>query len=202
MSEPERTTAKRDDTQDWEALLKKRRGATDETSHIIDAIKGSPVNAREVLERMVGEPDLRSDIAYADSVAMLQIVGKERDGGGWSVADERSGAIGVASVGVAWRFQATHDWEPDYDPTKPNVELRALPPTGRNLEAHGFSIFGVDHEGFKVSRYVDWAGLYVQLGIGLNWRLPVDETPVLRRPAAEPDPGASDTTGDNASPPA
>jgi hypothetical protein len=204
MSDFERTTRPRpDETPDWEALLKELRGDTDETYHIINAINGSgetDMDARQVLERMANDPGLRSDIAYADSVAMLQIVGSKR-GPGWVVDDERSGRIGVASVGVAWLYQAAHDWEPDYDPTKPNAELRALPPTGRDLEAHGFSIFGVENEAFTVRRHVDWAGLYAQLGIGLNWRVPVDETPVLRRPAAAPDAGASEPAGEDASPP-
>ena len=56
---------------------------------------------------------------------------------------------------------------------------------GLLLTTYGFSIFGVDEKvGFTVRRYVDWAGLYTQLGIGLNWRFPVDEAPVLRRPTS------------------
>lgn len=186
MSDPERNTVTRpEETPDWEALLKQVHGDTDETFHIINAIKGSgesDMDARQVLERMADEPELRSAIAYADSVALLQIVGNERDDG-WLVDDERSGRIGAASVGVAWRYRAAHNWEPDYDPTKPNAELRSLAPTGRDLEAHGFSIFGVEGETFQVSRYIDWAGLYAQLGLALNWRIPVNEVPVLRRDA-------------------
>ena len=199
MSEQGGTTVGRPDvTPSWQDLLTERLGDAYDVHQIIDAIEGSgetDMDAREVLDMMASDPVLRSAIAFADSVAILQIVGNERDEG-WVVDDERSGPIG-ASVGVTWRYDAAHDWEPDYDPTKPNAELRSLAPTGRNLEAHGFSIFGVEDEAFQVRRYIDWAGLYAQLGLGLNWRIPVNEVPVLRRPDA----GASDTTGDNASPP-
>ena len=72
---------------------------------------------------MEEDTDLRSAITYADSVAVLQVLGNERDDG-WVVDEERSGAIGSASVGVTWRYRMTHDWEPKFDPTEPQAELR------------------------------------------------------------------------------
>jgi hypothetical protein len=187
MSEQERNTVTRpDDESTWEDLLRARVPDGHDVDWILDAIRGSDEPnidaAGEVLRMMEEDTDLRSAITYADSVAVLQVLGNERDDG-WVVDEERSGAIGSASVGVTWRYRMTHDWEPKFDPTKPQAELRGLPPTGRPLEANGFSIFGVDEKaGFTVRRYVDWAGLYTQLGIGLNWRFPIDEAPVLRRP--------------------
>jgi hypothetical protein len=189
MSEQERNTVKRpDETPTWEDLLRARVPDGHDVEWILDAIRESEAPnldaAGEVLRMMAEDTDLRSAIAYADSVAVLQVLGNERDAG-WVVDEERSGTIGDrGSVGVTWTYQAVHDWEQDFDPTKPQPELRGLPPTGRALEANGFSIFGVDDIGFTVRRYVDWAGLYTQLGIGLNWRFPVDEVPVLRRPAS------------------
>ena len=43
---------------------------------------------------------------------------------------------------------------------------------------HGFTLFGVelDDRGetrAMVRRYVDWAGVFAQLGLTLNWRTPV-----------------------------
>jgi hypothetical protein len=157
MSEQERNTVKRpDETPTWEDLLRARVPDGHDVDWILGAIRGSDEPnldaAREVLRMMAEDTDLRSAVAYADAVAVLQDLGSERDDG----------------------------WAVDY--TKPQPELRGLPPTGRPLEANGFSLFGVDDTGFTIGRYVDWAGLYTQLGLGLNWRFPIDEAPVLRRP--------------------
>jgi hypothetical protein len=186
MSEQERNTVKRpDETPTWEDLLRARVPDGHDVDWILGAIRGSDEPnldaAREVLRMMAEDTDLRSAVAYADAVAVLQDLGSERDDG-WAVDEARSGTIGSASVGVTWRYRMAHDWEQDFDYTKPQPELRGLPPTGRSLEANGFSLFGVDDTGFTIRRYVDWAGLYTQLGLGLNWRFPIDEAPVLRRP--------------------
>jgi hypothetical protein len=36
---------------------------------------------------------------------------------------------------------------------------------------------GVEEDRFRVRRYVDWAGLFAQLGLTLNWRTPVTPEP-------------------------
>jgi topoisomerase IA-like protein len=41
----------------------------------------------------------------------------------------------------------------------------------------GFSLFVVEDGEFRVRRYIDWIGLYAQLGLGVNWRVPIDTVP-------------------------
>ncbi len=51
--------------------------------------------------------------------------------------------------------------------------FNGIPASGRGVTVHGFSLLGVEDERLVVRRYVDWAGLFAQLGLTLNWRTPV-----------------------------
>jgi hypothetical protein len=46
--------------------------------------------------------------------------------------------------------------------------------TDRPVVVRGFTILSIEEERLKVRRYVDWVGLYGQLGLTFNWRVPVE----------------------------
>jgi hypothetical protein len=163
----------------WQELLRSRLdvGAED-LAGIVAAIEhkegdeGGP-DPQELVTRMGRDTAVRDAIAYADSVVVLQVLGSER-ASGWTVDPDRSGPLGAGSVGVEWVYEAFHNREPSYVVTDPKAPFLGMPPTDNPVEAHGFSIFGVEGGVFTVRRYIDWAGLYGQLGLTLNWRVPVD----------------------------
>ncbi len=98
----------------------------------------------------------------------------------WQIERDLSGPItGTSSVGVAWSYGGVHDVAEAFN---------GLPATGREVVVRGDTVMGMDRYDcrFRLWRYVDWAGLYAQLGLALNWRVPVSNTPSpLPRP---PDP--------------
>jgi hypothetical protein len=123
-------------------------------------------------------------IAEADTAPMLRQWFSERGivraESGWEHDPHRTGRIGESAVGVEWRWTGVHDDGGDQDddggPTFPS--FNSLPPSGNEVTVHGFTLFGIelDHRGeplAAVRRYVDWAGVFAQLGLTLNWRTPV-----------------------------
>lgn len=86
---------------------------------------------------------------------------------GWVPDRERSGPIGEQSVGTEWSWTGVHDDE------RRAGAFNGITGTGREVTVRGFTLMGVDDGQFKVRRYVDWAGLFAQLGLTLNWRVPV-----------------------------
>ena len=81
----------------------------------------------------------------------------------WLAVPERTGPIGPSSVGVEWTWTGDHQDE----------TFNGIAPTGRAVVVRGFTLFSVEDGGFAVRRYVDWAGVFAQLGLTLNWRSPV-----------------------------
>jgi hypothetical protein len=141
-------------------------------------------NPRGLLEALQ-QPDqvLLLAVAEADTAPMLRQWFSERGivraESGWEHDPERTGRIGESAVGVEWRWTGVHDdggEQGDDDPSPPS--FNSLPPSGNEVTVHGFSLFGVEldergEEAALVRRYVDWAGLFAQLGLTLNWRTPV-----------------------------
>ena len=97
------------------------------------------------------------------------------EGPDWEPDVDRSGSLGLGpraavdrSVAVTWRFQGVHDVDGAF---------LELPATGRSVTIRGVSMLGVEDDTFLIRRYIDWAGLYTQLGLTLNWRVPIVATP-------------------------
>ena len=59
-------------------------------------------------------------------------------------------------------------------PGEPSLGFNDTAPSGRDVVVAGLTIMSVDDDGaLRVRRYVDWAGVFTQLGLTLNWRTPV-----------------------------
>ena len=121
---------------------------------------------------------LREDVALAvaivraDTRPSLRAWFSEGEGGqgtgGWEFEEERTGPIGPSTVGVEWHWFGVHN-----DANRDPGAFNGIPASGRDVKVHGFSLLGVEDERLVVRRYVDWAGLFAQLGLTLNWRTPV-----------------------------
>lgn len=107
-----------------------------------------------------------------------------RPEGGWSHDPERTGPIGPNAVGVEWRWIGTHDDEGEGD------GFNAIAPSDRDVTVRGFTLMGAEDGRFMVRRYIDWAGLFAQLGLSLNWRTPVASEPPDREATEDEEPGA------------
>lgn len=97
------------------------------------------------------------------------------EGPDWEADVARSGSLGSStqelgerSVAISWRYQGVHDLDGAF---------LELPATGRLVTIRGVSLLGVEDEAFQIRRYIDWAGVYTQLGLTLNWRVPIVATP-------------------------
>jgi len=139
---------------------------------------------REKFEQLRREPKkllvaLRSDIEFqiavtkADTRPFLRRWFAERDGG-WVCNLEGTGPVGPASVGSEWSFAGAHTVDGAFN---------GLAASGKDVVVRGYTIMSAepvdkgDGTDFKVRRYVDWAGLYGQLGLSINWRVPVAAPP-------------------------
>ena len=131
--------------------------------------------------------DLAVTLARADTRPYLRSWFSEmgierRPGGGWSHDPERTGPIGPNAVGVEWRWVGTHKDEADDG----GGGFNAIAPSGRDVTVRGFTLMGAEDRRFMVRRYIDWAGLFAQLGLTLNWRTPVaSESPDGAEPEDE-----------------
>jgi hypothetical protein len=95
---------------------------------------------------------------------------------GWEMDFDRSGRIGEGqSAGVAWSFEGTHDQVSPEDARWST--FNGIPVTERQVTVRGFTLVDVDFDSdqprLRLRRYVDWAGLYSQLGLTVNWRVPL-----------------------------
>jgi hypothetical protein len=102
---------------------------------------------------------------------------------GWVGDPERSGPIGARAVGTEWSWTGRHDKGPttvsdrEGDGEVHDDRFNRTAPSGRLVVVRGFTLMGVEGGLFKVRRYVDWAGVFGQLGLTLNWRTPVTADP-------------------------
>jgi hypothetical protein len=130
--------------------------------------------------------ELTVALARADTRPFLRSWFRERGiergpEGGWSNDAERTGPIGPNAVGVEWRWTGKDSEEGDGE--EPEAEeqqgggFNSIAPSGREVTVRGFTLMGVEERGFRVRRYIDWAGLFAQLGLTLNWRTPVASDP-------------------------
>jgi hypothetical protein len=140
----------------------------------LEALKKNPA---ENIVGLRGDLGLAVAIAEADSTVKLQRWFPQRGRAGWTDHPERSGVLGEASVGVEWSYSGVHAEDGAFN------GLRA---SQNDVTVRGFTIMGVDERDgeFKIRRYIDWAGLFAQLGLTLNWRVPLDDVDVLTAKAA------------------
>jgi hypothetical protein len=142
-----------------------------------------PDDARGLIAALRADVELAAAVARADVrpqlVTWFSELAIERRPNGWAAELDRSGALGEQAVGVEWRWQGVHD-----DVGKRNA-FNGIAASNRRVEVHGFTVMSVEDGRFVLRRYVDWAGLWAQLGLTLNWRTPVTGEP----PPADPPAG-------------
>jgi hypothetical protein len=150
-----------DDPREWERDKALGREELGDDAARLDALFGD--NQREHIDELRGDLDLQVAIAKADCIVKLQ---RWFSGGTWEENRTRSGPLGDASAGVEWSYHGIHAVDNAFN------GLRA---SNRAVTVRGFTIMGIDDDDgkFKIRRYIDWAGLFAQLGLTLNWRIPL-----------------------------
>jgi hypothetical protein len=134
-------------------------------------------SARELMVMLRDDPEFGTALARCDTVDRLGELFSEAEGQ-WAADADRSGPLGAAAFGVAWTFSTVHD---------KSGAFNHLPATHRDVQVRGFTILGIgvddrtEAERLVVRRYVDWAGVFGQLGLTLNWRVPVPPDRVATR---------------------
>ena len=123
------------------------------------------------LSAILENGELREALARADTSPLLRSWFTPRDEGegGWVADGQRSGAIGKSAAGTEWSFLGVHDQ---------NETFNGIRATGREVEVRGYTLMSIEStdEGesrVQLRRYVDWVGLYGQLGLSVNWRVPL-----------------------------
>jgi hypothetical protein len=154
----------------------------DDELEVYDALLGADSSLRgdamALLASVDTDPPFRFGIAMARADTrpwFTRWFTSVLEGPDWEADMDRSGSLGspqqelaVRSVAVSWRFQGVHDVDGAF---------LELPATGRPVTIRGVSMLGVEDDTFMIRRYIDWAGLYTQLGLTLNWRVPIVATP-------------------------
>lgn len=125
-----------------------------------------------LLETIRGDIEFLVAIARADMRPFLLTWFSERPRvgaeNGFLHAPERTGPVGSSAAGVEWSWTGTHD-----DNDHPGGAFNGITASGLDVTVTGFTLMSVENDRFAVRRYIDWAGLYAQLGLTLNWRTPV-----------------------------
>jgi hypothetical protein len=80
----------------------------------------------------------------------------------------RGGGGGGRAAGVAWTYEGVHDIDETFN---------GLPGTGNDVTVRGFTVVGIEDDKLRFWRYIDWIDLYTQLGLTINWRVPVGPLP-------------------------
>jgi hypothetical protein len=137
-----------------------QRSGTDEGELIFEQIQSG---APDLIDRMRNDFRVLDAVAFADMMVSLQQWFSDR-APIWVTDDQTSGPAGPGAAGAEWTYGGTHDRDGTFN---------GLPATGRDVEVHGYSVFTVGRAELDVRRYIDWAGLYAQLGLIVNWRVPI-----------------------------
>jgi hypothetical protein len=129
-----------------------------------------------LLTELRASPDFAVAVVRADTRPWLQQWFTETDAA-WAADTEGTGVLGTGSVGVEWRFEGTHDTDEVF---------HGLPKTNNDITVEGFSVLRAGPDGLRVRRYVNWPLVFQQLGLTLNWRLPITNTPDPGDPTPHP----------------
>jgi hypothetical protein len=123
-----------------------------------------------LIERLREDTEFLVALARADTRPQLTSWFSERrvegQDNGWSYDPEPTGAMGPNAAGVEWSWIGVHDNEG-------GVTFNDIAASGQEVTVRGVTLMGVEDGRFMVRRYIDWAGLFAQLGLTLNWRTPV-----------------------------
>jgi hypothetical protein len=92
--------------------------------------------------------------------------------GGWKAQpaflmppDLKGAAPSPAVTAIEWQWHGRHDKSYAFNNTLA---------TGTEVTVRGCTVMSFNEKGvLKVRRYIDWAGLLTQIGISVNWRIPV-----------------------------
>jgi len=148
-----------------------QRSASNQGEEIADQMQTGPA---DLVERLRTDANLLDAFAFADILVSLEQWFTDR-APIWNVDEQTSGPAGPGGVGAEWTYRGKHDHQ---------GTLNGLPATMRDVEVHGYSLFTVqetaDGPKLDVRRYIDWAGLYAQLGLVVNWRVPMSADPADR----------------------
>ena len=70
----------------------------------------------------------------------------------------------AAAAAVEWEWHGRHD---------KNYAFNNTLATGNEITVRGCTVMAFNEKDvLKVRRYIDWAGLLTQIGLGVNWRIP------------------------------
>jgi hypothetical protein len=119
-----------------------------------------------LLETLTRDLEFGLKVVEADSVAVLSQWFTAV--GGWRPEPDRWGLLGDNAFGVAWEYDGIHDIP---------FAFNGVPASNRPVTVRGFTLIGPDPSRsgrVLIRRYVDWAGVFGQLGLTLNWRIPVE----------------------------
>ena len=119
-----------------------------------------------LLEALTGDPAFGLKVVEVDSVVVLSQWFRPTDG--WRAEEGQWGLLGDNAFGVAWEYDGIHDIPSAFN---------GLPASDRPVTVRGFTLIGPDPSRrgrVQIRRYVDWAGVFGQLGLTLNWRIPVE----------------------------
>ncbi len=152
----------------------------DELGSFADAYDG----ARNDPDRLVAE--MREDDGFRIAMARADVRHHllrwfQETGPGWQDDPRRSGSLGMDSVGTSWSFAGIHAEVGTFSGDLASGEkvdvvgFNGLLATGRGVTVHGFTVMTADEGRLAVHRHVDWTGLFGQLGLTLNWRIPIDD---------------------------
>lgn len=151
---------------DWEAELTEEQREFFRRTHEDDP--------GALIHRLREDTEFLVTLARADTQPYLAawfteilIEGQES---GWSYDGERTGPLGRNAAGVEWSWTGVHD--------NLHGDFNTIAASGKAVTVRGVTLMGVEEGRFRVRRYVDWAGLFAQLGLALNWRTPVTDAQV------------------------
>jgi hypothetical protein len=167
----------------------------EELGEFADRYAEAKAEPERLLAELLEDSGFRTAMARADVRPHLLRWFQEIEPG-WREDPRRSGRLGVdpesgseslQSVGTSWTFSGVHaevgsiGGELASGTQVPVEGFNGLHATGRKITVTGFTVMAVDLDEEKqtkrlsVHRHVDWAGLYGQLGLTLNWRLPAED---------------------------
>jgi hypothetical protein len=153
---------------DWESELNEeqlelfRRMHEDDPGALIDRL-------REDTEFLVALARADTRPHLASWFTERRVEGQES---GWSYDRERTGPLGPNAAGVEWSWIGVHDDQ------QGDGAFNTIAASGQEVTVRGVTLVGVEDGRFRVRRYIDWAGLFAQLGLALNWRTPVADAGV------------------------
>jgi hypothetical protein len=128
-----------------------------------ERITEDPVNLYEELQ---GDPKVLADFVRQDSEPPLTRWFEPTSG--WENFAGSTGRFGEEALAVEWVYLGVHtkDWV-----------FNGIRATGNRVEVRGCTVVALERGEFRLRRYIDWAGLFAQLGLTMNWRLPVEQAP-------------------------